>query len=364
MKQLYTGLLTLCFSCLAAISFGQEGPGPLVWSNPVQIAPSFIGLIEGTVGADFSTISRRASETQTYNTSLFSLDYPVQIKNIEGGAGVFFKSDRAGGLNLQQGALVLAWEAPLGRKVRYSHLRAGVSAGFVQLSARPEDLIFEDQFNPVSGTFTGTTSDSVFLDGGTSPLRLDLGVSLLWYRTQKIKGNPELNYFLGGSIYHLNRPSIALTEFSGKPRISPRYVVFGGAKYRTRSSFDINVNSVFQHQNQSSILIWQTFIRTVFFERGVLFGNEGASLYAGVSGRMQLGNVQTESGTLLRKGMESISPFIGLEYNRTFTFGFAYNLAISDNSILIGSYGGIQFMASYVLGGQKYDRPALPFPLF
>ncbi len=359
---------------------GQDFAPGLTFANQTLLAPSFAGLVEANVSADLSHRIRRATDTDNFTTSVLSIDYPLNLKWYTGGAALILASDNAGGLRTNQAHLAFSYEVPKPARIRYHHLRAGFQVGVFQRTLESANLVFADQFSALVNQFTGTRSNDVLANQGFStPLAFDAAFSLLFYRTQKIKGNPELNYFLGASYHHLNRPSIGFGTADVGVELSPRTTILGGLKYRTRSSVDVNLNAIYTSQNSSQLLTVGVFARLVFFERNVLFSNESASLIVGVNLRQQLNevrfvqtpddpatpNANEEVVTVARReGLESMVPYIGLELNRSFSFAVAYDQILASQTALTSSFGGVMFMASYSFGANKYKKPALPFPIF
>lgn len=370
LNYLFNTLLAVLF-LVPTFAIGQGGIGPLPFANPALLSPALGGLSQGNFGFNFSHRIRNATPETNFVTSVFNADYPYYSQKLNGGIGALVYLDEAGGLLRREAQVQLAWEAPLGRKIRYDHLRAGVSVGMIQLSVDDAQLVYADQFVPLTGTFSGASTDPVALAGTSTNAALDIGVGVLYYRTQKIVGNPEFNYYAGFGIHHVNRPKVSFLSSDGDDlRLSERYTVFGGLKYRLRSAIDMNVNFAYENQNSSQILQWGVFARTVFFEDGKLFGTESAAVFAGINGRLQLGDIPQGEGVVgtgetKRSGLQSITPFLGFEFSKTFKLAVASDIIVAkENSLLNSSYGGIQFMFGYILGGKKYNRPALPFPIF
>lgn len=346
--------------------YGQGTVGPSPFSIPSNINPAFSSLIPGKASANFSHRIRRVSDSENFNSTYFSLDYPVQFKGVTGGLGLQVQQEKAGGLAINQAHALITWEAPLGRRVRYHHLRAGVAAGIIQMNVNLNDIVLFDQYNQITGAFTSPLSDPLLLaSDGSSPIKFDLSLGLLFYRTQKIKGNPELNYFLGAAMHRITQPTLSLAGAGEGPRLSENYIVTGGVRYRTRSSLDYNMYSIFRRENNSSELISSIYLRAIIYQNAVLFvGKQGAVIYAGVNVRQQLNQVDFAPGAVEDPGIESISPFFGLELQNAFIFGIAFETIVADNTALSNTYGGLQISVKYLLGGKDYSRPALPVPLF
>lgn len=358
-------VLTVLFGLAFSKGWSQGGIGPLPFANPALLSPALAGLIEGNLGFDFSQRVRRVTDQDNFQTTVVSIDYPYFSPKLNGGLGLLILNDGAGGLVRTEGSVQAAWEAPLGRKVRYHHIRAGVSFGIIQLKVDQPRLIFANQFDTSIGNFNTDLYQGELTPGQSSDPAFDASIGLVYYRTQKIKGNPEFNYYMGGSIYNLTRPSISLLP-GDNLRLSRRYVGFGGIKYRTRSALDLNANFSFQSQNNAQSLQLGVFARTAFFEEGKLFGNEAACLFFGLNGRLSKGGEQDTSTSKISyvTRLESVTPFLGFEFAKSYSLAVATDVSVSSDNLSSSSFGGIQFMFSYAIGGKKYNKPALPFPIF
>lgn len=339
----------------------QDPIPSLQFANPTILNPAFTGLIEGTAAVSFSHRIRSGTDDVRNQVSIGELHLPLRYKWFTGGTGLTLINDNYAGITRNSATVNLAWEAPLGRRVRYYNLRAGAQAGIIQSSVQDPLFVFEDMYNATLGEFSGRTNESIA--GLSSPVRLDLNVGLLFYRTQKIKGNPEFNYFAGVSFFHVNQPNMGLLPSDNVQR-SIRSVYMAGVKYRTRGSLDVNFHINAQEQNNSMLGTYTLFARMVLFERGVIHGAELASVTLGSSVRQQLNTVNIDGTTQRQTGLESFVPFFSFDYGRSFGFGIAYDAIISEANALGNSGGGIQFSARYTIGANKHTGNALPFPSF
>jgi type IX secretion system PorP/SprF family membrane protein len=346
---------------LAAIA--QDATQAMPFANPQLLSPTMAGLVEGSFGARFSHRYQRATDTEGYNTSTLSFDLPINTRLYTGGAGITAQNDITGGMQTTSISAAAAYQLPLGIKIRYNRVRIGASFGLLQRRVIQPSLIFADQFNAQQGGFFNPTAD--IIPNLSTNLALDVSIGATWYRTQQIKGNLELNHFFGAAIQHINSPSLTFTAAS-PARYSPRYTVFGGGKLRTRSAIDYNANAVYFNQNSSQSMAFSIFVRNVFYDRGVLFGKENAAILAGINGRLQMNTVTASNGDRFRtSGLESVAPFIGLEYDKTFVFGFAYDFVVNQQGSAVStSYGGLMVSIGYLFGGQNFKGSALPIPLF
>jgi len=341
MKRLASFMLIALL--LSGVRAAAQDPNfGILYSAPHMLNPAMAGLVEGTVRFNATHRARKANEDISYQTSILSIDYPINLSALKGGTGLQIYNDQAGAMRTTNVHGTFAYDVPLGVKTRYNHLRAGFQVGFLQRSLDPNRFTFEDQFR-VNG-FSGNTSEPF---STLSQFDLDVSVGLLWYRTQKIKGNPEFNYYAGVALHHLNRPEVSFFN-SDAENITPRITLQAGGKLRTRTPFDLNVSLLWMLQNRVGQLTAMLYGRYVMYENNIWFSTEKMAFTAGASFRTN----------------ESVTPFIGFEYMRRAVFAFGYDILTNQDLTNITRYNGFQVMLSYTIGPDKYAQPALPFPKY
>jgi type IX secretion system PorP/SprF family membrane protein len=285
---------------------------------------------------------RVASATENYQTSVLTGDYLLSNRLMDGGIGLLLSTDEVPGMRTTTALVGFAYEAPLGRKVRYNHLRAGFQGGIVHRALLQGNYTYEDQFD---GVGFGRPTAEVY--SGTNLIVPDFNLGLLWYRTQKIRGNPELNPFAGVSVQHINRPDISFLGDGSEP-LNMRYTFQLGTKYRTRTPIDLNASVIFALQNNSNQLTANFFARYVFYNEGITFGEHKASIMLGM---------------VYRSG-DALVGYAGFELRETFSFGVAFDIYVPQNTFAQNAFGGLHANVAYLFGRKKYSDPALPFPYF
>lgn len=326
----------------AGIVWAQDPNSSIQYSVPAMLSPTMVGQVDGKLRASASHRYLRVLEDANYNTSWLSVDIPFETNFAKGGFGIIGGSDYAKGMNTTHFLVGGAYEVPLGVKVRYHHLRAGFQLGAVNRKLVKPDLYFEDQFNGFG--FVGETAEQF---QGLTKTYFDLSMGVMWYRTQKIKGNPEFNPWFSASVHHITRPNV---RFFTEPaeRLSLRYTFITGGKLRTRTPFDANINLAYFIQNNSRLFSVSLFGRYVFYERKVWFDDENGDLMIGFTVRPY----------------HSLVYFVGAGLKKNYHLAVAYDMMINKDRLFSGSFGGIQFMFSYTLGGHSYSKPFLPYPIF
>jgi len=332
------------------ILYAQDPNTSLLYSIPTAVSPTMAGLIEGKTRLAATHRLRRATDHVSYNTSIFCVDVPFSLnQNVygsqgsRGGVSLLAATDFVKGMNTTQVQLSGAYEVPLGVKTRYHHIRGGFQAGLIQRKLVQPDLYFEDQYD---GSNFSLPTQEAFV--GNSKLNFDAAIGAMWYRTQKIKGNPEFNPWAGFSVHHITRPNLRFT-YEKAERLSLRYTLHAGGKFRTRSPFDANLNILYIRQNNSNLVNISLFGRWVFYEDNVWFGTEKADVML---------------GTVIRPG-ESVSIYASSSFLRTYSIGFGYDLLTNKaQKIPSTMYGGFQFTLSYLIGGKDFEKSYLPYPIF
>jgi type IX secretion system PorP/SprF family membrane protein len=340
MKARYLPLVALL--CLFGPKLFAQDPGySLTFANPMTIMPSLAGLTEGTGRFGLSHRMKAATAQDNFQTTVASGDVTLNYPFLRGGVGLLLVNDIIGKYRSTEIHAAFAYEVPLGVKVRYSHLRAGFQVGLIN-RAIGDNFTWEDQFQNTG--FTQGTSEKI---NNLSVFVPDVAISLVWYRTQKIKGNPEFNYYLGAAVGHITQPRIKF--LTGETyRTSMKYTALAGGRVRTRTPFDMNINALFTYQNNFWQITASLYGRYVFYEKNRWFGKESASISFGGHYRYN----------------ESVSIFVGTEIKRKLSIAFAYDIVASTNAIVNPRFGGLQAMFSYQFIPKNYRINALPFPRF
>ncbi len=332
----------LAWFILYARGWAQEILPVSLWTVPQAVSPAHVGLIDGTWRAQAVHGFRRATGFLDYATSWVAAEGHFFLGNLPAGVGGYLVSDRAGAFRTTKVLVSLAYEAPLGARARYDHLRAGFAAGAVQRSLVMSDLYFEDQFDGRS--FSLPTGESV---PQTAIWHADFAIGAMYYRTRKVPGNVELVPFLGFSASRLNRPAIGFFVQSTE-RLSLFWQGYGGARLYTRSPFEFAAVVHYLRANQSTWLGGLGLVEFVLFEDGYWHTRPVGSIAVGAVLRAE-DQYGLLAGISLQKGLH---------------LGLVYSL-LTRRATTPTAFGGVQLMVSYQ-GGYRYRerRQTLPFPVW
>ncbi len=333
----------LLFLLISQYASAQDPSYSLNFSVPYMISPTFAGLQEAKVGSYFTYRMRKLTPIENYSTVVLGTGTALDYEKLQGGAGLLIINDNAGGLRTTEIHGIFAYEAPFGKRVRYDHLRAAVQIGVVNRAINTNKFTFEDQFDGTGFEFnTQENFDRL------SVFNMNYAISMMYYRTRKIKGNPEFAPFVGFTIDHINKPKIGFYNSTAEP-LPMKYTFFGGGRMYTRTPLDVNGYFIANFHNYSYLLSIGGSLRYVVYDRGIWFKKEKAAISAGF---------------LVRPG-DTFMTLIGMEFSQTILVSFSYDLLTSKYNIINKNFGGLQIAARYNFDTDFFKRkPELPFPDF
>ncbi|MCS6895623.1 MAG: type IX secretion system membrane protein PorP/SprF [Bacteroidia bacterium] len=336
----YSLILGWCILCgrLAAQELLPIG----LWSQPQALSPAMVGLIDGKARLSLTHQFRPPTGFTNFSTTWMGIEAPFQLGELPAGVGGLLLSDAAGGWRTIKAVLSFAYEAPLGSRARYDHLRGGLYAGFVNRSIQSTDLYFEDQFDGI--TFSRPTTETF---DRTTLWHADMGLGVLYYRTQKVPGNVELVPFAGFSVARLNRPSIGILV-QDAARLSLLWSIHGGARLFTRAPLQLVGSVLLNRSNQSSWIGGSLLAEFVIYEGGYWHTRPLGSVIAG--------------GTLRARDQYALTA--GFTLQKGLSFGLSYSL-LTRRATTPTAFGGLQLMMHYQIGYSYRERGTVyPFPIF
>ncbi len=220
--------VTLRYGTLAAVlTFllggslqAQDARFAQFYAAPQQVNPALTGVFPGSFrfGVNYRELYASILGNESYRTISASADWRMPINRSDFAAlGFTALRDQVGTSRFSrtQGALSGAYLKQLaggGRRGVDQFLVVGGQLGFGQRGFDWEKLWFSEQF------FVDPDSRRAFIDYGMdsgeqfatdqTDLYLDANVGLLWYLVQ----GTERSFYVGGAIFHLNRPNISFTD--------------------------------------------------------------------------------------------------------------------------------------------------------
>lgn len=338
--------------------YAQDHITMLPYTNSLGINPAFAGIMAEKLALRVGFAPQPLLTTEEFSATgpqlitiqhLFSsLSAPIQAKQFSGGAGLHVETMQIGGYRASVLQGLLAYQAPI--QSRYTFLRAGLSLGAIQRNISQDNyLVFEDQFRKRDlGFDSGLYSvDRINFNGTLNVWAPDVSLGILFYKTQKIKGNPEFNPFVGVSVQHINQPSIGFLN-RNSASLGMRWTGQLGFKQRFRTPWDINLALLGGVQNQTTTLRMQIAGRYALYKNNDIFDDELLALTAGL--------VTGTHGNL--------SPYFVCELKNKLSLALAFNFALAPANFLNSPYGGFQLSMQYIFAQNSSNRNTLPFPTF
>lgn len=182
---------------------------------------------------------------QPYNTVGLSGEMSFPVEGVDGvvGTGALVMRDWAGdGPYIQQGGVLSASF----RKSTGSRLNPAIVSGGLQMevfvhSVDRSDLVFPDQYDQESGTFS--LPPTAVVKGSSVLVGVNAGVF------GAVPLSPELTLYGGVAGFHLNQPRVAISTGSGYG-YPMKFVVHSGARYDLEN-LSILPNAFFAYQKKA-----------------------------------------------------------------------------------------------------------------
>lgn len=245
----------------------------------------------------------------------YSISYDQHIDPLKGGIGFMATADRSnqGALSDYAIACMYAWHGQIGRDWTVS---AAVQGGYHQLRVDWDAMVFEDQYNPITGSVMANSTYET--PGVNAKGYADMATGIVAGYREK--------YYMGLAIHHLNEPDITLWS-AGYERLPMKITAHFGAiiditngiksDYRGKS-WAISPNVLYQQQGNQ-----QQVNAGVYLMQGILTG--------GVWYRHNLSN---PDAIIFMCGIRHQSWRFGYSYDRS--LGFLSNKSSGAHEISIG----------------------------
>jgi type IX secretion system PorP/SprF family membrane protein len=333
MKKSVVLITTLLFSVMA---HAQDPHFSQFFSSPLTLNPAFTGKFNGLWRLAVNHRDQWPSIPKAYVTSSASLDFPILANKIPEtdvfGVGISALSDASANniLKLNYGSVAMSYHKALDEN-GYNTIGAGFQGTYSSLSLDVSKLFFEDQLT--QNGFTGTTSD--ILSNGVRQSYLDVNAGLLYSGSS----NGINNYYLGVSMYHINRPKVSFKDKSWF--LSGRVTIHGGGSFPLTDQLTVHTSIIQQIQNKASETTLGAALATTLNNDQ----DKPTSVYL---------------GSWLRFN-DAIIPYIGLEFGGL-RIGASYDLNISGLKAATNTRGGAEVSLIYIK--QPAENKGVPCPKF
>lgn len=322
---------------LTGIVKAQDPHFSQFFASPLTLNPAFTGKFDGQWRLAANHRDQWPSIPKAYVTTSASVDFPILKKKVPEndvfGVGISGVTDASanGALKLNYGSLSMSYHKALDEN-GYNTIGAGFQGTYSSMSLDIKRLTFEDELTQ-NGFAQGTTLD--ILTNGNNQGYFDLNAGVLYSGST----NGENNYYLGASMYHINRPKVSFKDNNWY--LTSRLTIHGGGSFPLSQVVALNISAIYQAQNKAS--------ETVF--GGALALNANSTT---------VNPTNVYIGAWMRIN-DAIIPYVGLEF-AGLRIGASYDVNVSSLKAATGNRGGSEISIIYIK--RKSESKGIPCPRF
>ena len=331
---------------LAALSFlfitsgaikAQDPHFSQFFSSPLTLNPALTGKFDGTLRVSGNYRNQWPAFNNVYTTSTISVDFHLLKNKLPDydtwGLGILALKDQAGGNVLTNNYLGIStsYHKALDEN-GFQQLGIGFQGTYGQKRLDISKLNYEDMLTPFG--FTGVTQE-IYQNDNLNISYLDLNAGLLYSSST----NDQNNFYIGASMYHINRPRESFK--GGSWNVSPRTTLSAGGYFPLSDIITLHTSGIYQVQNKAT----ETVI--------------GGALAAAL-------DVESENPSNVYIGSwyrfnDAIIPYIGLEF-AGLRIGATYDINTSSLKSGSQSRGGMEISLIYIKRPSGYK--GIPCPKF
>lgn len=333
MRKLF--ILTVALLFAAGVS-AQDPHFSQFFASPLTLNPAFTGKFNGLWRLAANHRDQWPSIPKAYVTSSASFDFPIMKSRIPEtdvfGVGVSGLTDASANniLKLNYGSVSMSYHRALDED-GYNTIGAGFQGTYSSLTLDITKLTFEDMLT--QNGFTNPTSD--ILTNGNNQSYFDMNAGVLYSGSS----NGINNYYLGASMYHINRPKVSFKDKNWY--LSGRITVHGGGSFPVGDQFTLHTSIIHQIQNKAS----ETTLGAAIAANLNQDQDKPTSVYLGSWVRFN----------------DAVVPYIGLEFGGL-RIGASYDLNISGLKAATQTRGGSEISLIYIK--QPAENKGIPCPKF
>ncbi|MBN8833954.1 MAG: hypothetical protein ABS68_03750 [Niastella sp. SCN 39-18] len=332
-------LISICILISGTLT-AQDPHFSQFFSSPLTLNPAFTGKFNGIWRIAANHRDQWPSIPKAYVTTSASVDFPILKGKIpEGdifGVGLSGVSDQSANstLKLNYGSLSLSYHKALDED-GYNTIGAGFQGTYSSMTLDVSKLYFEDELR-ANGFQQGTSQDlPAIIAGGKNRNYIDVNAGILYSGSS----NGENNYYLGVSMYHINRPKMSFLDKSWY--LTGRVTVHAGGHFKLSDVVSLSASAIQQMQNKAS----ETLV--------------GAALGASPNASSE-NPVTVYLGSWVRV-KDAIIPYLGIEVGGL-RIGASYDINTSNLKAATSSRGGSEFSLIYIKRPAEYK--GIPCPRF
>ncbi len=318
----FISTLTVCVT-LVSVTTAQDPNFSQFFASPMTLNPALTGKFDGVYRFAANYRNQWPSINNAYTTMTASLDMSIMKSRIpeidQFGIGIMGYSDKAGAgaLNSTYYGLALAYHKGLDED-GYHQIGAGFQGTYMNKMLDLNKVTFEDQLTPFG--FTGVTSES-FSSSQVKLSYFDLNAGVFYNGST----NGYNNFYIGASMYHLNRPKESFQK--GNFLLNTRTTFQAGGKIPLGSYNALHFAA--NHSLQAKA--HNTMIGGAYAMNLNADESNPTSVYFGSWYRFN----------------DAIIPYVGLEFGE-WHFGASYDVNTSSLKPASNSRGGVEVSLIYI----------------
>jgi len=323
---------------MAVTSFkAQDPPFSQFFASPLTLNPAFTGKFDGTWRLAANHRDQWPSIPKAYVTTSASIDFPILATRIPEndifGIGISGVSDASANsqLKLNYGSVSMSYHKALDED-GYNTIDAGFQGTYSSMILDVSKLTFETMLT--QNGFTNLSGRETLANGNNQSY-FDVNAGVLYSGST----NGENNYYLGASMYHINRPQVSFKDKNWY--LAGRVTVHAGGTFYLSDVVSLSTSAIHQIQNKAS----ETTI-------GGAFGLNANS--------DNVNPTNVYIGSWIRFN-DAIIPYIGLEFGGL-RIGASYDVNISSLKAATGNRGGSEISFIYIK--RPIESKGIPCPRF
>jgi type IX secretion system PorP/SprF family membrane protein len=321
--------ISTLFVCVA-VAFVVKAQDPnfsQFFASPLTLNPALTGKFDGTFRVAGNYRNQWPTINNAYVTKTASIDFGIMKNRLSEidqlGVGIMAMTDRAGDgvLVTNSGGLSLAYHKGLDED-GFHQIGAGFQGVYTNKRLDITKVYFGDQLTPLG--FTGVTSE-IFANKQVNVSYFDLNAGVLYNGST----NGYNNFYLGASMYHINRPKESFQ--GGEFLLNPRVTIQAGGKVPIGSYHSINISTNYSFQANAKNLM-----AGAAFSYNVNNDDENPT------------NVYLGAWTRISSAVnDAVIPYVGLEFS-SIHIGYSYDINISSLKTATNSVGGNEVSLIYI----------------
>jgi type IX secretion system PorP/SprF family membrane protein len=256
MKNIFCTFLLIVGATL--VLKAQDPQYTQFYANPLYLNPAFAGATaQGRISVNY----RNQWPSLDASFITYSASYDQYIPKYQSGVGFYLsqdevRSDMISGnvptFKSTSFAGYYSYVAPLNKKVA---LQFGLSAGMISRDLGFSRLLFTDQIKVSGGEIIeekpgGIADENNLFENNNVKNVFDVGTGFLLYSKK---------FWLGASVFHINKPDLSLTGINDGDRLPRRFSVQGGyvigfsdVNRQKTDSYDFTITPAFMYLRQGA----------------------------------------------------------------------------------------------------------------